>query len=77
MNHDTDKLILEIETTAAELGIAPSTLTARVGQGGMFYDRLVSGKRAWPETIQRVRARMLELRVARQKLASANRDGRA
>lgn len=48
-------LASEIETAAASLGISPSTLGARAGQGGRFYVRLKDGKRVWPETAAKVR----------------------
>jgi len=51
----THDLIAEIEAAAAALGIAPSTLGERAGQGGHFYARLKAGKRVWPDTAQRVR----------------------
>lgn len=48
-------LASEIEAAAASLGISPSTLGARAGQGGRFYVRLKDGKRVWPETAAKVR----------------------
>jgi len=49
-------LIAEIEAAASALGIAPSTVGERAGQGGRFYARLKEGRRAWPETAERVRS---------------------
>lgn len=51
----TTELITEIEAAAARLGLAPSTVTERAGQGGRFYARLKSGARCWPDTAQKVR----------------------
>ena len=53
---DTDNLISEIEATAWVLGLSPSTIAERAGQGGKFYARLTAGKRSWPETVAKVRA---------------------
>ena len=44
-----------MEAAAAQLGIAPSTIGERAGQGGRFYSRLKSGARCWPETEAAVR----------------------
>jgi hypothetical protein len=52
----TDTLIFEIETAALALGIQPSTVGERAGQGGRFYARLKAGSRVWPETASKVRA---------------------
>ena len=49
-------LLAEIEAAAADLGIAPSTIGARAGQGGHFHRRLKAGCRVWPETAQKVRS---------------------
>lgn len=51
----THALISEIEDAAARLGLAPSTVTERAGQGGRFYARLKAGARCWPDTAQKVR----------------------
>lgn len=48
-------LSVEMEAAAARLGIEPSTLGERAGQGGRFYSRLKDGKRVWPETAAKVR----------------------
>ena len=53
---NTPDFIKTIEDHAAKLGIAPSTLCERAGQGGRFYARIKSGKRCWPETADKVRA---------------------
>ena len=50
----THEIIGAIENAAARLGIAPSTVGQRAGQGGHFYARLKAGKRVWPETAQKV-----------------------
>lgn len=57
----TDELKGEIEQAAAKLGIAPSTVGQRAGQGGRFYARLCSGKRVWPETAESVRAKLSQM----------------
>lgn len=62
MTPETEQLIGEIEAAAEELGIAPSTIGQRVGQGGRFYARLKAGKRVWPETVVTVRERLRGLR---------------
>lgn len=56
-------LIAEIEATAASLGIAPSTVGERAGQGGRFYARLCAGRRVWPETAAAVRERLAQMNV--------------
>lgn len=57
----TEHLKSEIEAAADVLGIAPSTVGQRAGQGGKFYDRLCEGKRVWPETAESVRERIAEM----------------
>lgn len=51
-------IIARIEDAAAQLGVAPSTVGERAGQGGRFYSRLTNGARVWPETAERVKARI-------------------
>lgn len=51
----TDTLRAEMEAAASRIGIEPSTLGERAGQGGRFYARLKEGKRVWPETAEKVR----------------------
>jgi len=63
MQTETEKLAAEIEAVALRLGIAPSTVGEKAGQGGKFYQRLKAGKRAWPETISAVRERLRVLQV--------------
>ena len=58
MKTDTEQLISEIEAAAAALGLSPSTVGERAGQGGQFYARLKRGARAWPETVKTVRVRI-------------------
>jgi len=57
MEHMTlsQTLVAEMEAAASKLGIEPSTLGERAGQGGRFYARLKDGKRVWPETATKVR----------------------
>jgi hypothetical protein len=57
----SEQLAREIEAAAARLGIEPSTVGERAGQGGRFYARLKEGKRVWPETAEKVRARIAQL----------------
>lgn len=60
----TEQLVAEMEAAAAALGIEPSTLGERAGQGGRFYARLKAGKRVWPETAEKVRNKIAELGAA-------------
>ena len=60
--NEAQALLHEIEAASADLGIAPSTVGERVGQGGHFYRRLKNGCRVWPETAAKVRVRLIELR---------------
>jgi len=55
---EIQKLVSEIEAYAHARGISPSTVGERAGQGGGFYRRVKSGRRAWPDTISKVRAYM-------------------
>lgn len=59
--NSTEQLRAEIEATAKTLGLAPSTVGERAGQGGKFYARLCEGRRVWPETAEAVRQRMGEM----------------
>jgi len=60
MSH-TNELIAALEAKARELGLSPSTIGERVGQGGRFYARLKSGARIWPETAEKVRKKLDDL----------------
>ena len=51
-------ILAEMDDYAKAAGIAVGTIGKEAGQGGNFYARLQSGKRAWPETIAKVRAYM-------------------
>ena len=51
-------ILAEMDDYAKAAGIAPATIGKEAGQGGQFYGRLMAGKRAWPETIAKVRAYM-------------------
>lgn len=51
----------EIEAAASALGLAPSTVGERAGQGGKFYARLCEGKRVWPETAEAVRLKIQQM----------------
>ena len=59
-------LAAEIEAVAADLGLAPSTVGERAGQGGHFYARLKADKRVWPETAAKVRLRLAEMLSGRR-----------
>jgi hypothetical protein len=61
MNTLSQQLRAEIERTASQLGIAPSTVGERAGQGGRFYARLLEGRRVWPETAEAVRVRLHQM----------------
>ena len=50
-----------IADAAVRLGVSPSTVGGRAGQGGRFYDRLIAGARVWPETDAKVRARISQM----------------
>ena len=50
-----ENLIAEIEAAALSLGLQPSTVGERAGQGGRLYARLKDGKRVWPQTAAKVR----------------------
>ena len=63
MNTTTQQLRAEIEATASELGIAPSTVGERAGQGGRFYARLCDGARVWPETAAAVMGKLQQMRT--------------
>ncbi|MDD9727203.1 hypothetical protein PVV74_17215 [Roseovarius sp. SK2] len=58
---NVDQLKTRIEAAAGILGVAPSTVGERAGQGGQFYKRLCEGKRVWPETAKSVLARLDEM----------------
>jgi hypothetical protein len=62
----TITLRAEMEAAAARLGIEPSTLGERAGQGGRFYARLKDGKRVWPETAAKVRDYIARLEAGAQ-----------
>lgn len=68
---EAQALLHEIKAAAADLGIAPSTVGERAGQGGHFYRRLNEGKRIWPETAEKVRAWIAAERARRSKQESA------
>lgn len=55
MDTQNTPLVDLIEVAAAALGVAPSTVGERAGQGGRFYARLKDGRRCWPETDAAVR----------------------
>lgn len=59
-----NKLIFAIEDAASALGISPSTVGERAGQGGQFYARLKEGKRVWPETAEKVLSAIKTMRTS-------------
>jgi hypothetical protein len=65
MNTEASILKAQIEAAAVRLGMSPSTVGERVGQGGKFYSRLCAGKRVWPETAAKVRERLAEIETQR------------
>jgi hypothetical protein len=66
------KLKAQIEEAAATLGLKPSTIGERAGQGGRFYARLCSGKRVWPETAAAVVAK-IEQMISQQEAGDQER----
>lgn len=65
MKTASDILADEIAATADRLDMSPSTIGARAGQGGKFYERLRSGKRVWPETFDKVMVKLREIEASR------------
>lgn len=63
----TEQLKAEIEAVAQTLGISPSTVGERAGQGGRFYARLCEGRRVWPDTAERVRRRLAQMSSPEQR----------
>ena len=63
MMHTTQHLVAEIEAVAKIIGKAPSTVGEKAGQGGRFYDRLVKGKRVWPETAAKVLSNLAAIKA--------------
>lgn len=63
---EAQKLMADMKRCADALGIKPSTLGERIGQGGRFYARLQAGKRVWPETAEKARNSMRELLARRE-----------
>ncbi|WP_370312503.1 hypothetical protein [Sagittula sp.] len=70
INH-TDALRAEIEAKALELSLSPSTIGRMAGQGGKFYERLLKGKRVWPETVTAVRSKLQEMKAPSEGAPSA------
>ncbi|WYK05453.1 hypothetical protein DWF04_005975 [Cereibacter sphaeroides f. sp. denitrificans] len=54
----------EIEAVASFIGKAPSTVGEMTGQGGQFYARLGKGARVWPETAEKVMARLHDIKAS-------------
>jgi len=59
MEHRT-ALIERIEAMASALGLEPSTVGEKTGQGGKFYSRLKSGCRVWPDTAAKANRKLDE-----------------
>ncbi len=57
---EQERIIAEIDTYCRFAKIAPSTLGMRAGYSGKFYERMCAGKRAWPETLDRIRRYMAD-----------------
>ena len=72
---DAEQLKSDIERCARLLGLAPSTVGERIGQGGRFYARLCEGKRVWPETAEKARNAMADLISMRSCDPSHGGDG--
>lgn len=53
-------LLSEIDAYCSARGITPQTFGRLAGQGGNFYNRLRDGRRAWPETVAKVRKFMVD-----------------
>ena len=70
-NNHTDALRAEIEAKALELSLSPSTIGRMAGQGGKFYERLIAGKRVWPETVMAVRSKLQEMKAPSEDAPSA------
>lgn len=51
---DRKALIAEVEKYAAAKEWAPSTVLSYAGLGGQGWQRLIDGKRMFPETLQKV-----------------------
>lgn len=77
MKTASEQLADEIEATARALNMQPTTIGRIAGQGGNFYERLRAGKRVWPETSEKVRARMRDLVAARSAKISASKSQRS
>ena len=61
MKTASETLADDIQAVADRLNMSPSTVGQRAGQGGKFYERLRSGKRVWPETIDKVQQKLRDL----------------
>lgn len=70
----SQSLVAEMEAAAKVLGIEPSTLGERAGQGGRFFARLKEGKRAWPETVQKVREKIAEMTEAKAMAGNSDQN---
>jgi hypothetical protein len=61
-----DQLKAEIDSAADALGVAPSTVGERAGQGGRFYSKLSDPTvRVWPETLLLVSGRVQQMMAER------------
>tara|TARA_R100001369_G_scaffold79583_1_gene109639 strand:- start:728 stop:1012 length:285 start_codon:yes stop_codon:yes gene_type:complete len=68
----SNQLRTDIEVAAKALGVSPSTVGEKAGQGGQFYSRLVNGKRVWPETAEKVRKTIADLLVEQEAKATCD-----
>jgi hypothetical protein len=76
MKTASQKLADEIEAVASILNMSPSTVGERAGQGGKFYERLRSGRRVWPETIEKVQVKLRDLLAAKFAEGAHDKDTR-
>lgn len=55
MDAEIETLLTEVDGYLAKTGMAPSTFGRKTVNDGKCIDRLRSGGRAWPETIDAIR----------------------
>lgn len=61
---ETQTVLNGIGAAAADLGIAASTLGRMAGQGGGVQVRLLAGNRVWPETAERMRDAIAQIKAS-------------
>lgn len=62
---EAQKLLSEINEAALALKMSATTISRLAGQGGGFPARLRANKRVWPETAEKVRDTIADLRRQR------------